>query len=118
MWNNQGMDENPSRVVTACNHALVGRRKKPERRPAMVTGRQIRAARVLLGWSYRTLAERSGVSESTIRRAEATDGIPTVRADNLYAIQAALQAGGVLFIDENTAGGEGVRMRSLVRVKE
>jgi hypothetical protein len=41
-------------------------------------------------------------SKNTIRRAEAAEGIPGVRADNLAALQRALEAGGILFLD---AGG-------------
>jgi ribosome-binding protein aMBF1 (putative translation factor) len=58
----------------------------------MLSGSQIRAGRALLGWSARTLAEQSGVSESTIRRAEAVDGTPRVRADNLLVLERAMEA--------------------------
>ena len=75
----------------------------------------MRAGRALLCWSLATLSERSGVSQSTIRRAESVDGEPTMRTDNLLAIQRALEAGddrgGVLFLDVSDVrtGGEGVR---------
>jgi len=79
----------------------------------MLSGSQIRAGRALLGWSARTLAEQSGVSESTIRRAEAVDGTPRMRADNLLALQRAMEGGGCLFLDagDNRHGGDGVRWR-------
>ena len=81
----------------------------------MITGSQIRAGRALLGWSAATLAEQSGISESTIRRAEAVDGTPRMRADNLLALQRALETGGCLFLDPGDVrpGGEGVRRRRL-----
>jgi hypothetical protein len=52
-------------------------------------------------------------SKNTIRRAEAAEGIPGVRADNLAALQRALEAGGILFLDAGDVrtGGPGVRMR-------
>jgi hypothetical protein len=60
-----------------------------------------------------TLAAQSGISEATIRRAEAVNGVPTMRADNLLAIQRALEDGGVLFLDPGDVrtGGAGVRLR-------
>jgi len=77
----------------------------------MLSGAQIRAGRALLGWSAATLAEQSGISESTIRRAEAVDGTPRMRADNLLALQRAMEEGGALFLDAGDVrtGGEGVR---------
>ncbi|HTO78211.1 MAG TPA: helix-turn-helix transcriptional regulator, partial [Methylocystis sp.] len=40
----------------------------------MVSVRQIKAARALLGWSQGALAEASGLSEATVARLEAPDG--------------------------------------------
>ncbi len=45
----------------------------------MLTSQQIRAARGLLRWSARELAERAGVHLSTVQRMERSDG--TVRAE-------------------------------------
>lgn len=72
-------------------------------------GRQIQAARVLLGWSQADTAEASGVSVPTVKRAEGTGQI---RASEVAvnAIRAALEAAGVEFIPEN-GGGAGVRLR-------
>jgi len=78
----------------------------------MVTGAQIRAARGLLGWSAVTLADRAKVSYSTVQRAENVEGIPRMRASNLFAIQRALEEGGIIFFDEgeHREGGPGVRL--------
>ena len=47
----------------------------------MLSGVQIRMARNALRWSVKDLADQSGVSTSTITRAETVDGIPaTTRA--------------------------------------
>jgi transcriptional regulator with XRE-family HTH domain len=83
----------------------------PELPRWMIVGSQIRAGRALLGWSVATLATQSGISEATIRRAEAVDSVPSMRADNLLALQRALEDGGVLFLDPGDVrtGGEGVR---------
>lgn len=80
----------------------------------MINGPQIRAARALLGWSVTELARRAGLSYATVQRAERAVGIPATQAHNLYAIQRAIEDGGVVFLPsgENRAGGAGVRFRS------
>ena len=64
----------------------------------MITGAQIRAARALLGWSAAQLAGKSGISYTTIQRAESIDGISSMRATNPYALQRALEDGGIIFV--------------------
>lgn len=76
-----------------------------------MTGRQLRAARALVSWSAQQLAEASKVGIATIRRAEATDGLPNLTVANLLTLQRALEAADVVFIPENGGGGAGVRMR-------
>jgi len=58
-----------------------------------------------------TLAQQAGVSEATVRRAEATPAVPTTSAANLFRIQRALEQAGVIFIDANDVAGAGVRFR-------
>jgi transcriptional regulator with XRE-family HTH domain len=79
----------------------------------MITGAQIRGARAMLGWTAAQLAEKSGISYATIQRAESIDGISSMRATNLYAIQRALEDGGVIFLGagDNRPGGDGVRLK-------
>jgi hypothetical protein len=50
------------------------------------------------------------VSETAIWRAENVDTVPTMRADNLYKIERALEDGGVIFLDGDDVG-PGVRLR-------
>lgn len=73
-----------------------------------MNGRQIQAARVLIGWSQAQAAEAAGVSIPTIKRAE---GASKAKASDaaLSAISEALEAAGVQFIEEN-GGGPGVRL--------
>ncbi|MCW2273319.1 helix-turn-helix domain-containing protein [Rhodoblastus acidophilus] len=73
----------------------------------MVTSAQIRAARGLLNWTVRDLAERAGVHRNTVTRAE-TDATGPGHATS--AICTTLEAAGVEFIPEN-GGGAGVRLR-------
>jgi predicted transcriptional regulator len=76
----------------------------------VVTVRQIKAGRALLGWSQSNLALESGVSEPTIARLESVDGQLGGREATIQRIRAALEKGGIQFIDEN-GGGPGVRLR-------
>ncbi len=73
-----------------------------------ITPAQSRAARGILDWSQTELAQRSNLSESTIRDFEKGRRVPSV--NNLAAVQRALEAAGVEFIPEN-GGGAGVRLR-------
>jgi len=78
----------------------------------MLTSDQIRAARALVRWSARELAERAGVSLPTIQRIEAADGLPSTSVKTLDAIRRALEEAGVEFTpgsDDN--GGPGVRLK-------
>lgn len=71
-----------------------------------MTSAQIRAARALLNWTVRDLADRAGVHRNTITRAE-TDATGPGHAT--AAIRATLEAAGVEFIEAN-GGGAGVRL--------
>lgn len=74
-----------------------------------VSIRQVKAARALLGWSQRDLADASGISEPTVKRLEASDGELGGRAGTADAIRSCIEAAGVEFIPEN-GGGAGVRL--------
>jgi transcriptional regulator with XRE-family HTH domain len=52
----------------------------------MITSCQIRAARALINWSARELAEKSKVGVATVRRMELADGIPSSNAQTLDLI--------------------------------
>jgi len=75
-----------------------------------LSGAQIRAGRALLRWSAVDLARASSVGVNTIRRAEVAEHQTSLTAANDLAIQRALEAAGVEFIDDN-GGGEGVRFK-------
>lgn len=63
----------------------------------LLTAVQVRGARGLLDWTARELAERSGVSYSTVRRVE-TRGPRTVRDENLRVVRTTFERHGVEFI--------------------
>ena len=76
----------------------------------MVTGAQIRSARAALRWSVAMLSERAGVGQQTIKRFEATDGIPPSRSRTLDDIRKALEAAGIEFIG-TPDDAPGIRLR-------
>jgi len=77
----------------------------------------IRAARALLRWEQRDLANASLVSLPTIKRLESRPGPLAGHGSTLAALRNALESAGVEFIDEN-GGGPGVRLRKGHRKKD
>jgi transcriptional regulator with XRE-family HTH domain len=66
---------------------------------SIITSAQVRAAKALLRWSGEELAQKSGISLSSIRRVESSEGIPVGQnLKTLLAIKLALEEGGVEFI--------------------
>ena len=68
----------------------------------MIEGRQIRAARGLLGWSRADLIEASGVSLSALLRLESAQA--DSRSSTLNKVIAALNAAGIEFINDGQQG--------------
>ena len=63
----------------------------------MISGRQIRAARALLGWSGQKLADKCGISLKTLRRYEPQNGVPAGSAKVLESIESVLEGHGIVF---------------------
>lgn len=74
----------------------------------MITARQIRAARALLGWSQQELADKAIVSTNAVTRLERGEVDP--RVSTIMAVQKALSEAGVEFIPADERKGEGARM--------
>jgi transcriptional regulator with XRE-family HTH domain len=74
-----------------------------------MTSEQVRAARMLLRWEQRELAEASGISLPAIKRLETIPGLLAAQSRTVDAIRAAFEAAGVELIAEN-GGGAGVRL--------
>ncbi|MCG8505444.1 MAG: helix-turn-helix domain-containing protein [Sphingomonadales bacterium] len=74
----------------------------------MISPKQSKAARALLGWTQGQLAETAGVGISTVRDFELGQRKPIAR--NRAAILNAFEAAGIEFISPN-GGGPGVRLQ-------
>lgn len=75
----------------------------------MTTSAQLRAARHLAGLSQADIAEVTGLSLPTIKRAESEREV-SVSPDAIAAIRSALEKAGVIFVEEN-GEGPGVRLK-------
>ena len=75
-----------------------------------LTSEQIRAARALLRWEQRDLADASGVSLPSVKRLETQPGALAAQERTILELRKALEGAGVEFIAEN-GGGPGVRLR-------
>jgi transcriptional regulator with XRE-family HTH domain len=69
---------------------------------------EVKAARVLLGWSQRELAKRAVVSRSVISGFEIRKARP--RPATIRHLQNILESAGVIFVEEN-GEGPGVRLK-------
>ena len=76
----------------------------------MITSDQIRAARALLRWSGKDLAEKTGLGFSTLMRLEVLEGVPTAQAKTLETIQIAFEKAGIEFLGSPEEGA-GVRWK-------
>jgi hypothetical protein len=75
-----------------------------------ISGRQIAAGRALLGLDQVTLAAQARISIATLRRMEASGETVSGHVNNVDAVRRALEAAGVIFVEEN-GDGPGVRLR-------
>jgi predicted transcriptional regulator len=74
----------------------------------LITGRQLRAARALIGWEQIELAAHARVAIGTIRRMESFSGPIGSRTSTLSQVQATLEKAGILFLND---GSPGVRLK-------
>jgi transcriptional regulator with XRE-family HTH domain len=81
----------------------------------MITARQSRAARALLGWNQETLADKARVSLTALRRLESENGL-RVYESTRDQVRRALESGGIVFMA--TAQGEGVMVMRNANVED
>nr|WP_246802332.1 transcriptional regulator [Rhizobium leucaenae] len=72
----------------------------------MISSEQVRAARALLRWEQKDLAEASSVSLPSLKRLETQPGPLKAQARTIAAIRSAIESARVVFIDDDR--GEGV----------
>jgi predicted transcriptional regulator len=82
----------------------------------MLTPRQLRAARALLGWSRETLSAASKVPAVTISEFETGKTDP--RLTTVNKLRRALERAGVVFIDADGRSDEGEGVRAREKSKE
>jgi len=73
----------------------------------MITARQIRAGRALLGWSQQELADRAILSRNAVAKMERGEVDP--RTSTIEAVRRVLEQNGVMFVAASGRLGEGVR---------
>ena len=74
-----------------------------------ITSELIRAARALLRWEQRDLAQASGVSLPTIKRLEGASGRLAAHGSTVTALRRAFESAGIEFTN---GSGPGVRLRA------
>jgi ribosome-binding protein aMBF1 (putative translation factor) len=75
----------------------------------MITSRQVRAARALLGWTQELLAEKAIVALTALKRLESAQYKP-VNDNTRHQVVRALEAAGIVFLDSDR--GQGVLLVS------
>lgn len=73
----------------------------------MVTSRQVRAARALLGWTQEMLADTALVALTALKRLESPNGLK-VSEETDHRVAKALEAAGIVFLASDQ--GEGVML--------
>lgn len=78
----------------------------------LLWGKQLKAARVLLGWNQIQLAHKSKVAIGTIRRMESYEGEIVAYTSTLSKVQACMEKAGIEFIGPG-AGEPGVLLKKV-----
>ena len=68
----------------------------------MITSRQVRAARALLGWTQQMLADKALVALTALKRLESD---LKVREETRHRVRRALQAAGIAFVSRDDEEG-------------
>lgn len=71
----------------------------------MITARQFRAARALLGWTQETLADKARVSLTALKRLESLSGLEVFESTR-DEVRRAFERAGIVFL--NSDQGKGV----------
>lgn len=88
---------------------MIGTRRRLVNHP---TGPQLRAARAMVRLTIDALAERTGLAEGTIKRAERASGEAPITNANAQLLVTTLEAAGVVFLPAGEFG-PGVCLRAI-----
>jgi hypothetical protein len=69
----------------------------------------------VLRWTAEDLAREASLGLNTVKRAELADDETSLTLSNDLALRRALEAAGVIFIDEDGIAGPGLRLRKRQR---
>jgi DNA-binding XRE family transcriptional regulator len=70
----------------------------------MITSRQVRAARALLGWTQEMLADKALVALTALKRLESENDL-AVREETQHQVAKVLEAAGIVFLDSDRGHG-------------
>lgn len=70
----------------------------------MITARQSRAARALLGWTQETLADKARVSLTALKRLESENGLEVFESTR-DQVRRAFERGGIVFLNSDRGVG-------------
>jgi|SRR5262245_15964896 DNA-binding XRE family transcriptional regulator len=87
----------------------LGLPERPRTHRAVLTPKQLRAARVMVGWSRAELARNSGVPLPTLDKIEIGKTDPKLTTAG--KLRRALEDAGVIFVDPTEEHGPGVIMK-------
>lgn len=76
----------------------------------MITSTQLRAARAMLKWSINDLSAKSGIGTTTLKRLEASDGVPNAQVRTIEQLRSVIEEAGIEFIGTPESGA-GVRWK-------
>jgi DNA-binding XRE family transcriptional regulator len=86
-----------------------GNLERSPSKPLVLTPKQLRAARALLGWSREQLASESGVPLPTLNKIEVGKTDPKLTTAG--KLRRTLEDAGVIFVDPTAEHGPGVILR-------
>lgn len=77
----------------------------------MIIAGQLKAARMLIGWSQADLAVAAGLSLATVKRVELSRGEIHAHMRTVLRIVEAFQEAGIIFLAADEELGPGVRLK-------
>ena len=77
----------------------------------MLSGTQIRMARVALHWKIDDLAEKTGLPWARLQKVERSNAIPDVPGETMVRLRQIFEEAGVVFTDATDATEPGVTLR-------